>query len=260
MRKLFLFSLIVICVFLCACTTQEQSYSGLYPPNGSAGLAYEANEDGTCSVTGRGTCTDQCIVIPSTSPDGKRVTRIKEKAFYYDDKLLSITLPETLESIEKNSFFQCTKLYEIINLSNMEIDKGYIGYHGDIGRYAKDIHKGPGKVEEQDGFFFYEIEGENYLIYPQINLASVIEKKGGSGFRTELFRNADFGIFNYDFTPVLLIEINDNTHFRADRAERDEKVLEICKSAKLPIVTFWVKDGIDINRMRKTLEKYLYLR
>ena len=104
------------------------------------------------------------------------------------------------------------------------------------------------------------IIGENYLIYPQINLASVIEKKGGSGFRTELFRNADFGIFNYDFTPILLIEINDNTHFRADRAERDEKVLEICKSAKLPLVTFWVKDGIDINRMRKTLEKYLYLR
>ena len=102
--------------------------------------------------------------------------------------------------------------------------------------------------------------GEEYLIYPQINLATVIDKKYPKGFRTELFRNADFGIFNYDFTPILLIEINDNTHFRADRAERDEKVLEICKSAKLPLVTFWVKDGIDINRMRKTLEKYLYLR
>ena len=181
MRKLFLFSLIVICVFLCACTTPEQSYSGLYPPNGSAGLAYEANEDGTCSVTGRGTCTDQCIVIPSTSPDGKRVTRIKEKAFYYDDKLLSITLPETLESIEKNSFFQCTKLYEIINLSNMEIDKGYIGYHGDIGRYAKDIHKGPGKVEEQDGFFFYEIEGENYLIYSSRTESDIVFPKSLNG-------------------------------------------------------------------------------
>ena len=165
MRKILLLSVIAICILLCSCKTQESSGSRLYPSGGSVGLAYEANEDGTCSVTGRGTCTDQCIVIPSTSPDGQRVTTIKEKAFFFDNTLLSITLPETLESIEKDAFFQCTKLYEIINLSRMGIDKGYVGYHGDIGRYAKEIHKGPGKMEEQDGFFFYEIDGENYLIY-----------------------------------------------------------------------------------------------
>lgn len=103
------------------------------------------------------------------------------------------------------------------------------------------------------------IIGDRYLIYPQVNLASVIEKQGDVNFKTELFRNVDFGVFNYDFSPVLLIEINDNTHFRADRRERDEKVLAICKSAKLPLVTFWVKEGIDIEQMRFTLQKYLYL-
>jgi len=100
--------------------------------------------------------------------------------------------------------------------------------------------------------------GEEYLIYPQINLATVIDKKYPKGFRTELFRNADFGVFDCNFKPVLLIEINDNSHFRKDRVERDERVLEICKSARLPLVTFWVKDGIDIEQMRKTLRKYLY--
>lgn len=173
MKKFSLLVVIAICILLCFRITQEPPYSGLYPPDGSVGLAYEANEDGTCSVTGRGTCTDQCIVIPSTSPDGQRVTTIKEKAFFFDNTLLSITLPETLESIEKDAFFQCTKLYEIINLSRMGIDKGYTGYHGDIGRYAKDIHKGPGRMEEKDGFFFYEIDGENYLIY-SINTESDI--------------------------------------------------------------------------------------
>ena len=60
------------------------------------------------------------------------------------------------------------------------------------------------------------------MVLPQVNLASVIDKKGDSNFRNELFRNIDFGVFNKDFKPLVLIEINDNTHFRKDRIERDK--------------------------------------
>lgn len=98
--------------------------------------------------------------------------------------------------------------------------------------------------------------GDRYIILPQINLASVIDKEG-EGFRSELFRNADFGIFDYDYRPVMLIEINDDTHLRKDRAERDEKVSAICKKARLPIVFFWTRDGLDQNEITKTLRKYL---
>lgn len=98
--------------------------------------------------------------------------------------------------------------------------------------------------------------GDSYLILPQINLAAVIDKVG-EGYRTELFRNADFGVFDYNYRPILLIEINDNTHFRKDRIERDKKVNEICKKAKLPLVTFWTKDGINSDAIYKTLSRYL---
>ncbi len=98
--------------------------------------------------------------------------------------------------------------------------------------------------------------GDEYLVIPQINLAAVIDKIG-EGYRTELFRNADFGVFDYNYRPILLIEINDNTHFRKDRMERDKKVAEICKKARLPLVTFWTKDGIDNQVIFKTLSKYL---
>ncbi len=97
---------------------------------------------------------------------------------------------------------------------------------------------------------------KDYIILPQVNLASVIEKQG-EGFRNELFRNVDFGIFDYNYRPLVLIEINDNTHFRKDRQERDLKVQEICKKAKIPLVTFWVKDGIDSEKIYKTIKKYL---
>ncbi len=98
--------------------------------------------------------------------------------------------------------------------------------------------------------------GDEYLIFPQVNLAAVIDKVG-EGYRTELFRNADFGVFDYNYRPVLLIEINDNTHLRKDRIERDKKVSEICKKAKLPLVTFWTKDGIDEQAIVKKLSAYL---
>ncbi len=98
--------------------------------------------------------------------------------------------------------------------------------------------------------------GNDYIILPQVNLASIIDKQG-EGFRNELFRNVDFGIFDFNYRPLVLIEINDNTHFRKDRQERDLKVQEICKKAKIPLVTFWVKDGIDSEKIYKTIKKYL---
>lgn len=98
--------------------------------------------------------------------------------------------------------------------------------------------------------------GDQYLIIPQVNLASVIDKEG-SGYRSELFRNVDFGVFDFNFRPILLIEINDRTHLRKDRRARDEKVNSICKKARIPLVTFWTRDGIDNNDIYKTLKKYL---
>lgn len=100
--------------------------------------------------------------------------------------------------------------------------------------------------------------GEEYLLYPQINLASVITKIGEGG-RTELFRNADFGVFSKDFEPLVLIEINDASHERKDRIERDKKVNKICKKAGLPLVTFKTCDGIDLIRFKNELKRYIRL-
>lgn len=100
--------------------------------------------------------------------------------------------------------------------------------------------------------------GEEYLLYPQINLASVITKTGEGG-RTELFRNADFGVFSKDFEPLVLIEVNDASHERKDRIERDKKVNKICKKAGLPLVTFKTCDGIDEIRFKNELKRYIKL-
>lgn len=51
---------------------------------------------------------------------------------------------------------------------------------------------------------------EDYIVLPQVNLASIINKKENSKYRTELFRDVDFAIFSKDFQKLyLLIEINE---------------------------------------------------
>lgn len=79
----------------------------------SAGLAFRSNGDGTCTVTGIGTCTDTDLVIPRTSPDGDAVTGVKEKAFSGCTSLKSVTVPESVTSIGAGAFNGCASLESI---------------------------------------------------------------------------------------------------------------------------------------------------
>lgn len=93
-------------------------------------------------------------------------------------------------------------------------------------------------------FYFYKIFKEiaienNLTIQPQVNLASIINKKDAK-YRSELFRNIDFAFFSQDYKELLLlIEINDNTHKQSKRKERDKKVKNICELAKIKLINFY---------------------
>ena len=94
---------------------------------GDNGLAFKSNGDGTCSVSGIGTCTDTEIVIPSVSPMGDAVTSIDSFAFRDCNNLTSITIPESVTSIEygANIFSYCA------NLSSIKVDDDNPVYHDD---------------------------------------------------------------------------------------------------------------------------------
>ncbi|MGN1324205.1 MAG: DUF2726 domain-containing protein [Bacilli bacterium] len=108
---------------------------------------------------------------------------------------------------------------------------------------------------------FYNILKElknDYEIIPQLNLASVIEKKSKNKYYNELFRNIDFAIFTKDYKELLLlIEINDKTHNKMNRKDRDLKVKKICNEAGIKIINFYTcypneKDYV-INRILKEI-------
>lgn len=91
----------------------------------SEGLAFTSNGDGTCYVSGIGTCTDTDIVIPSMSPDGDDVVKIGAYAFSTCSNLESVILPNTVKRIEKEAFSWCSNLKKVILSENLEFIRQY---------------------------------------------------------------------------------------------------------------------------------------
>lgn len=87
--------------------TANEVYTPIYTIMASIGLKFTSNGDGTCYVSGVGTCTDTDIIIPTTSPQGDYVTGIGDYAFVDYDNITSITIPNSVTSIGAYAFYCC---------------------------------------------------------------------------------------------------------------------------------------------------------
>ena len=132
----------------------------------------------------------------------------------------------------------------------------------------EDEEKSEIKIYERKEFMstyellFYEkikdLENE-YKIVPQVNLATIV-KKINRGYINELFKNIDFAIFDKDYKNVLLlIEINDSTHNKINRKDRDLKVKKICNDCNIKLITFYTKypneKEYDLKRIKEELDQ-----
>ena len=79
---------------------------------GSEGLKFVSNGDGTCYVSGIGTCTDNYLIIPSVH-DGMLVTGIGNSAFRGCDSLTSVIIPDSVTSIGGSAFYGCKSLTNV---------------------------------------------------------------------------------------------------------------------------------------------------
>ena len=76
-------------------------------PTDVNGLVYRSNGDGTCSVTGIGTCEAVEIKIPAKSPLGDTVTSIGDRAFEDCYEIMTVTIPATVKTIGTGAFRGC---------------------------------------------------------------------------------------------------------------------------------------------------------
>lgn len=124
-----------------------------------------------------------------------------------------------------------------------------------------EYYKKPIMTSTEEYFYITLQKLENELqikVQPQIPLSSILQRKNNDRTPMELYRVIDFGIFTSDYKKLLLlIEINDHTHKKANRRNRDIKVKNICKSAGIELVVFYTqysnKEDYILNRIKSLI-------
>ena len=83
-----------------------------------------------------------------------------------------------------------------------------------------------------------------YYVYPQVHLATFLEHKiKGQNWKGAFLhingKSIDFLIVRKDnLSVVCAIELDDYTHDRVDRIERDKEIERIFEQAKIPLIRF----------------------
>ena len=94
---------------------------------------------------------------------GSGVKVIDQCAFLSCHSLSSIVIGENVTSIGAYAFSECTSLVEVINKSSLDIEAGDYG-HGEVARNALEVHSGESKLVNRDGYIFYTVDDNIYLI------------------------------------------------------------------------------------------------
>lgn len=102
-------------------------------------------------------------------------------------------------------------------------------------------------MTQAEGEFFKRINsvvGERYFVFPQVHLSALLDHrvKGQDwriAFRHINGKSVDFVLCDkVTLQPVYALELDDFTHSRHDRAERDAEVERIFREVQLPLVRF----------------------
>ncbi len=152
-------------------------------------FSFRKNADGASyEVRGLGRVTERDIVIPHTY-EGLPVTTIDSHAFWGEEQLTSLVIPDTVTTIESGAFCECVnltsvtlgyavkdiqilafsscrKLIEICNKSVLDIVCGSDGY-GSVAEYAKNVYREEGGSKlstDENGYVLFDGGEEKYFV------------------------------------------------------------------------------------------------
>ena len=117
--------------------------------NYSTGLSYISLGDGTCTVSGMGSCTDSSLIIPTVSPSGERVVAISEKAFFGSTSITAVFLPASISNVGAMAFAACP------SLAYFSVDSANLSYKDSAG-------------------ILYTADGSTLLSYPAAKSSSTV--------------------------------------------------------------------------------------
>ena len=123
---------------------------------------FTSNGDGTCTLSGLVKCDGDFIDIPSTSPSGETVTAIASRAFYNQNFISHVRMPDTVTSIGADAFAFCANITSIVlsdnltSLGSTSIPQASYGF----------------AYNEYDGAYYIGSESNPYLVLAKLKDSS----------------------------------------------------------------------------------------
>lgn len=116
--------------------------------------------------------------------------------------------------------------------------------------------------------FYHVIQkvlGDAYMICPQVSLSAVFWISDHTAYTSAFNRIArkrvDFIVCDALTTKTLFgIELDDSSHKREDRAERDEFIDNVFNAAGLPLVHFAAKEAYNTADLKRVFDRVLTVR
>lgn len=167
---------------------------------------YQILDDGTVEITYY-LGADKEVVIPSTI-NGKKVTSIGEKAFYFCESLTKVTIPNSVTSIGEDAFFYCRSLASV-TIPNSVISIGDSAFYGCASITSITI---PNSVASMDECAFYGCTGLKSITIPNsvTSIASTAFMDCSSlanitvGSKNKNYSSEDGVLFNKDKTELCI--------------------------------------------------------
>lgn len=142
-------------------------------------------------------------------------------------------------------------------------------YFPDIFNEKEGVSKSPYNYKKKDflmsraehEFFdiLVEVVGNQYYVFPQIHLSTILDNKvvgqnWRGAFRHIDEKSVDFVICDKAYIkPILAIELDDRTHEREDRKGRDGEVERILKESGLSLLRFGNNGSFNKEEVKRLI-------
>ncbi len=111
--------------------------------------------------------------------------------------------------------------------------------------------------------FYFALQravGDRYLIFAKVRAADLLlpisakdRSRWQSAFNKVACKHFDYVLCDEGLQILAAIELDDASHARADRIERDRFIEWACKSAKLPLIRIKTAKHYDAKELRSTI-------
>lgn len=106
------------------------------------------------------------------------------------------------------------------------------------------------------------VVGNNFIVIPQVHLCDIADVKVGYLDHDNLYYELkriiyDYAVFDKNFEPLALIELNGKSHFQDNRINRDAIAGNNAKNLNIPFIPIKKEDRLNEKLIREKLSPYL---